>query len=481
MKQEQGESNYKVQADQDYGMFEAIFEHTSAPSKIIDSDLKILRVNAALVELLGYSAAEMVGTEMMDYACKQVKHHWKDLQMAMWEHGQPKFTLDACLRRKDGRIAWVHITTVRFQQDGESYAYTVLDDYTAQKALEDTQQRLSMALDNSRMAVWELNLSSGQLIHTSGFRQLFGIQDLQANWRMDQLLSQFIAEDEHQLREVFAAAVAESVIDFQGRVRTQDGVLRWVYLQGRVSPTREGQPIKIVGTITDITKEKLAERDKDDFISIASHELRTPITAMKASLQLLEQMKPSESPKAAALITQANRSMRKITMLIDDLLNVNNYKEGQLRLKKTRFRIGSVVEDCCVHVTAEGVFDIITTGDMDTEIEADSERIQQVVINLVNNAMKYAHGSREIRIGIERLDGFVKVSVADQGPGIEKEKLPYLFERFYRADITSGQYSGLGLGLYISSEIIKRHQGSIGVDSELGKGSTFWFTLPCRA
>ncbi len=480
MKQEQAEHNYKDRFEECYSRFEAVFEYTSAASKIIDSDLKILKVNAALVELLGYSEQEIIGTEIMEYACKQVQHHWQDLQSAMWEHGKPRFKLDACLVRKDGGLAWVHITTVRFQQDGEYFAYTVLDDYTAQKALEETQARLSMALDNSRMAVWELNLSSGQLIHTTGFRQLFGIQDLEPNWRIDQLLSQFIPEDEQRLREVFAAADAEAVIDFQGRVQTHDGVLRWVYLQGRVSPAREQLPITIVGTIADITKEKLAERDKDDFISIASHELRTPITAMKASLQLLEQMKTMESPRAAALITQANRSMRKITLLIDDLLNVNNYKEGQLRLKKTRFRIGSVVEDCCMHVTADGVFDIVSTGDLNTEVEADSERIQQVVINLVNNAMKYAHGSREIGIDIKRLDGSVKISVTDHGPGIQKEKLPFLFDRFYRADISSGQYSGLGLGLYISSEIIKRHKGHIGVDSEPGKGSTFWFTLPCE-
>ena len=199
---------------------------------------------------------------------------------------------------------------------------------------------------------------------------------------------------------------------------------------------------------------------------------------MKASLQLLETMKDVQTPKAASLITQANRSMRKINQLIDDLLNVNNLKEGQLRLKKSRFRLGGVIEDCCLHVTTEGIFNIVTSGDLDCEVEADSERIQQVIINLVNNAMKYAHDTREIRIDVAHLADAVKVSVTDFGPGISKEKLPFLFDRFYRADISSGQYSGLGLGLYIAAEIIKRHQGQIGVDSAPGEGSTFWFSLP---
>lgn len=189
-------------------------------------------------------------------------------------------------------------------------------------------------------------------------------------------------------------------------------------------------------------------------------------------------MKQDAAAKAAGLISQANKSMHKITRLIDDLLNVNNLKEGQLRLKKSRFRIGSAIDDCCLHVTAEGVFEIIRSGDLDVDVEADSERVQQVVINLVNNAMKYAHGTQEIRINTAKLGNTLKVSITDQGPGIEAEKLPYLFDRFYRADISSGQYSGLGLGLYIAAEIIRRHQGDIGVDSVLGKGSTFWFTLP---
>ena len=481
MKEQQPETNYKDKFEECSGRFEGVFDHTSAASKIINSDLEILKVNRALVELLGFSEAEIVGTKIMDYACKDVVHHWEDLQDAMWKHGQSYFKLDACLVRKDGSLAWIHVTTVLFQQDQEYFAYTVLDDFSYQKNLEETEKRLSMALENSRMAVWELNLADGSIVHTAGFKQLFGIQDPIKAWNREQLLRQFVKEDGDKLREVLANINKESTIDFQGRIRTLDGVVRWVFLQGKPA-AEEGRPLtKILGTITDITKEKLAERDKDDFISIASHELRTPITALKASLQLLDTMKQSANSKAAGLITQANKSMHKITRLIDDLLNVNNLQEGQLRLKKTRFRIGSAIDDCCLHVTVEGIFEIIRGGDLDAEVEADSERIQQVVINLVNNAMKYAHGTREIRIDAKKLDKVLKVSVTDQGPGIEKEKLPFLFDRFYRADISSGQYSGLGLGLYIASEIVRRHKGQIGVDSSPGKGSTFWFTLPLDA
>lgn len=478
MEHNKPEKDYKDRYEECNGRFEDIFEYTSAASKVINSDLKILKVNQALVDLLGYTESEILGTEIMEYACKEVVHHWQDLQHAMWKEGKQHFKLDACLMRKDGSLAWVHVTTVLFQQEGEYFGFTVLDDFTYQKDLEETEQRLSMALENSRMAVWEMDLKEETIIHTAGFKQLFGIQDPLKSWHKEQLLRQFLNEDAEKFAEALQHINSESTFDFQGRIQTADGLVRWVYLQGKTAGERDGQATKILGTITDITKEKLAERDKDDFISIASHELRTPITAMKASLQLLDTMKQAQSPKAAGLIAQANRSMHKITSLIDDLLNVNNLKEGQLRLKKTRFRIGSAIDDCCLHVTTEGVFDINISGDLDSEIEADSERIQQVIINLVNNAMKYAHGSKEIWIDVENHGAAVKVAVTDQGPGIAEEKIPFLFDRFYRADISSGQYSGMGLGLYISAEIIRRHKGQIGVESTLGMGSTFWFTLP---
>ncbi|MCY1692750.1 ATP-binding protein [Exiguobacterium sp. SL14] len=111
-------------------------------------------------------------------------------------------------------------------------------------------------------------------------------------------------------------------------------------------------------------------------------------------------------------------------------------------------------------------------------VYADEHRIEQVVINLVNNAVKYAKDSEEIHISIESLENEIKVSVRDFGNGISESLLPHLFDRYYRVEHMSKSYSGLGLGLYICSEIIKKHSGKIGVDSKLGEGSTFWFTLP---
>ena len=178
------------------------------------------------------------------------------------------------------------------------------------------------------------------------------------------------------------------------------------------------------------------------------------------------------------LIGQANKSLTKVSVLIQNLLNASKVNEGHLHLNNKQFILSEITKDCCLHVITEGIHTIRTDGETEIEVFADEVRIEQIVVNFVNNAIKYAPEWKEILIKIEKVNDMAKVSIIDQGPGISPEKLPHLFERYYRVDSSGSQYSGLGLGLYICSEIIKKHNGQIGVNSELGKGSTFWFTLP---
>jgi PAS domain S-box-containing protein len=149
--------------------YDAVFSLTTVASKIIDSDLTILRVNNALSELIGYTADELEGTQIMDYACESDKHHWQHLQKAMWKDGKANFKLDACIIKKNGSLAWVHVTTIAFEENNNRYAYTILDDFTNWKKLQESEKRLSMALAYSGMAVWELNLSDRVITSSEGF------------------------------------------------------------------------------------------------------------------------------------------------------------------------------------------------------------------------------------------------------------------------------------------------------------------------
>jgi PAS domain S-box-containing protein len=271
--------------------------------------------------------------------------------------------------------------------------------------------------------------------------------------------------------------------DFQTRlrVRNKTNKFKW-YLVKAVRYSEKGNVIKWLGSYTDIDEHVKELSRRDDFLSIASHELKTPLTTLKSGLQLLNRIKDQpNSPVHIKLIDQSMRSMEKIHKLVDDLLNVKRLKEGYLQLNKTSFDVAAMLESSCAHIRLNDKYELMCHGEKPVMIVADEHQIEQVVENFVNNAVKYAAGSRDIKLSWERAGNFVKVSVKDNGAGIEKQKLPFLFDRYYRVDHSSKDYSGLGLGLYICAEIIKRHKGTIGVDSEKGEGSTFWFTLPLKA
>ncbi|HEY0899946.1 MAG TPA: PAS domain-containing sensor histidine kinase, partial [Sphingobacteriaceae bacterium] len=339
-----------------------------------------------------------------------------------------------------------------------------------------------VALQAGRLGAYEKNVPTGELVSSQQFRNNFGY-DKDSPIDLS-LISETILPPYKEIVEQVqteAAAKEDTNYHVEFPVRWPDGSVHWLRVSGRSMKNEDGDMI-MSGVTQDITEEKNLQQQKDDFISIASHELKTPITSLKASLQILNRLKDQPaSPIMPKLIEQANSSLSKVSYLIDDLLNATRMKEGQLKLHRSKFKLSTVAEECCQHVRTTGTYEIRVTGDKELEVYADKHRLDQVIINFVNNAVKYAPDSKTIDIHIESVDRHARVSVTDRGPGIPKDKLAHLFDRFFRVDEHGKTYSGLGLGLYIAAEIIQRHEGEIGVESELGWGSTFWFTLPLGA
>jgi signal transduction histidine kinase len=194
-------------------------------------------------------------------------------------------------------------------------------------------------------------------------------------------------------------------------------------------------------------------------------------------LQRLVKNDPS-SDKIPLFVNKANNNLNKLVHLLDDLLNVTKIQQGQLALNKTVFNLSELVKDCCDNIRLSIEHEFIINDEPELMLYADYRRIDQVMVNLINNAVKYSPQANTIEITVKRLSNYAVVSVRDFGIGINPQKLPHLFDRYYRVDNLGNQFSGLGLGLYISSEIIKRHGGKIGVDSDMGQGSNFWFMIP---
>ncbi len=221
---------------------------------------------------------------------------------------------------------------------------------------------------------------------------------------------------------------------------------------------------------------------KDEFMSIASHELKTPITSVKANLQLLEAMvdKGYDANTLAPFVKKTTLQVDKLTGIIQDLLDVTKIQAGKLELFKTDFNLRELINECIDEsrpVNDKHVIEI--KGDTGLMLHADRNRVEQVVCNLLTNAFKYAPAAPEIEIEYHHLtdSGKVRISVTDKGIGIPEDKVDHVFDRFYRVEDSTKYFAGVGLGLYISSEIVKRHDGQIGVNSVPGQGSTFWFVI----
>jgi PAS domain S-box-containing protein len=352
----------------------------------------------------------------------------------------------------------------------------VSEKVNTRKAIEEVEERIRLAIDAADIGTYEYRYDNNVLLTSERCNEIFGMG---TKMTRESLISNYHPEDIYLSKQAHEEAKKSGKIFYEARLLRPGKQMRWLRFQAKVYFDKEGRPEKTLGTVIDITEYKALQQQKDDFISIASHELKTPITSLKASLQLLNKMK--ENPGGAIfpkLLNQATRSMDNISELIEDLLNVSKMNQGQVELRKEWFTVGDMLEKSSSHVRSSAAHELVISGDTGLMVFADEHRIEQVVVNLINNAIKYAPETPQIFLQVAADVDTVTISVRDTGPGVPPDKIPHLFDRYYRADASGKQVSGLGLGLYISAEIVQRHGGEIGVDSKLGKGSRFWFKLP---
>lgn len=272
-----------------------------------------------------------------------------------------------------------------------------------------------------------------------------------------------------------------SIFAKEHRLQMKEATYRW-HLSRIIPYEDEDEHIsKWIGTATDIDEIKQTALRKDDFLSVASHELRTPITSIKAYSQLLvSTYQHSRDEFLKNALTKLEVQANKMTKLVTDFLKLSKIEAGRLQLNKETFCINDLVNEIVSDIQLVSVNHKIIVEDSEpVNVTADRDRIAQVIANFLNNAVKYSPGAEEIIVNSKAADNYVTINIIDKGVGIKPEEHRKIFERFYRAKSNGNiPFSGFGIGLYISAEIIQRHKGQIGVDSEEGKGSTFYFTLP---
>ncbi len=416
----------------------------------------------------------------------------KPLIDSVLEIGKPTWSEDQLIPiYRNGALEdvyWTFSYSRVIDESGEAGGVLVVCTETTAKVkdfneLQHAKKELEFAIESAELGTWDLNPVTNKFIGNDRLKLWFGLAK-EDEIDLKDALASVIEEDRERVIEAILNTIATGSDGNYSVVYTiknlKDDTKRIVAAKGKAIFDNKGNAIRFSGILEDVTEDYQLQQRKDEFISVASHELKTPITSISASMQILQKLSKTEHlpDKVNLFINKANNNLSKLIHLLDDLLNVTKIQQGQLALNKTRFNLTELIKDCCEHIHVDGGQEFIINTTEPVMIDADYRRVDQVMVNLLNNAIKYSPQSKKVEITIFHDDEKATVSVRDFGIGINPDKLPHLFDRYYRVDALGHQFSGLGLGLYISSEIINRHGGKIGADSTLGNGSNFWFTLP---
>jgi two-component system CheB/CheR fusion protein len=289
-----------------------------------------------------------------------------------------------------------------------------------------------------------------------------------------------IGELEFRLQTILQKKTAEAELEWKGSFF---GLGEKIFIF-RLKRIIGGPSSHILLTLEDITRRRIAEKRKDEFIGIASHELKTPVTSIQAYSQILySELLEANDQKSAQLVNKLVNQVTRLTRMTKDLLDLTSISEGQLRLKGDYFDLNLLVDEIIEEMQRTTEHRIVKNDRQPLpEIWADRERMAQVLTNLIANAIKYSPGADQVQVSTFAGTGRVYLAVRDFGAGIPEEIRDKIFDRFFRADYFAHAHSpGLGLGLYISYEIVRQHGGVITVDSEDNKGSVFTVDLPLKA
>ncbi|MGM9478083.1 ATP-binding protein [Pedobacter sp. GSP4] len=360
----------------------------------------------------------------------------------------------------------------------------ITDQVRARKEHEKNQQMLSMAIDAGGLATFyyetQTNLFSGNAM----LKSWFGLGN-EENLDLDIALSAIEEDDRGRVAAAIARALekgSDGNYGIEYRIRSiNDMPARTIQATGKVFYDVLGIATSLNGTLRDVTEQKKDEQRKDDFISMVSHELKTPLTSLTAYIQLLQRKaKLSGDTQLQSTLDKALKQIRSMAAMINGFLNVSRLDSGKMAIDAAAFNLdelfGELQEELQSTILTHHIHFGPATG---LNLVADRNKIAQVIQNLVGNAAKYSPMGSKIMINAGKDLDQVSVSVSDQGMGISKEDQQFIFDRYYRVkNRQMGSIAGFGIGLYLCREIIEHHRGKISLLSEPQKGTIFTFSLP---
>ncbi|ACU03912.1 PAS domain S-box protein [Pedobacter heparinus] len=363
----------------------------------------------------------------------------------------------------------------------------ILSDVTpwvqTRKQVEWAQEQLSQAIQSAELGTWYIKTETREFIPSQRLKELFGFQKDEVMTFADAI--KLITDD---YRESVVKAI-EDTIENGSRFELEypihsyrDGQLRWLRSTGKLYPAESGTASHFSGTVLDITAHKLEEIRKNDFIAIVSHELKTPLTSLKGYLQLMRGRFDSSAAHSffSTVSEKSLAQVEKMHSLVKGFLDVARLESAKLVLNLQPMRIDQLVLESAEEASLMyDQHEIIVEYCEPVEVMADRDKITQVLGNLLSNAIKYSPRGKIVSMSCKVIGTEVLVEVKDQGMGIKQHEISKVFDRFYRVETKhTTTISGFGIGLYLCAEIIKLHNGRIWVESKIGVGSSFFFSLP---
>lgn len=387
------------------------------------------------------------------------------------------------IRRNDGEYRWfvVNATPVK-DENGQiikmyGTATDIHDSKQAEEVLRDNEQRLQQALSIPTVGVIFFDLEGGIHDANEAFCRMSGYtkEDFTTGKvRWDEVTPTEFMQVTLTSREELHTSGENT--PYQKQYIRPDGSRWWGLFAGKRLNQNE-----CVEFVVDITEQKQNEQRKNDFISMVSHELKTPLTSTIGYLQVSQKKVAVNGDQVTGgMLERASKQLKKMTSLINGFLNVARLEAGQIHIDKKRFDLAVVVKEVEEGMVPEATsHQIVFAPVEETWVNIDNDKIEQVINNFISNAIKYSPPHTTIQITCLKQGTNVRVAVKDDGMGIRPEDQARLFDRFYRVEgQETRSIAGFGIGLYLCKEIIDRHGGIIGVQSKVGKGSTFWFDLP---
>lgn len=383
--------------------------------------------------------------------------------------------------RPDGTFWWGRFTGKRLSENEiVEFVIDITEIKKIEQSLRKSEERLRITVE-SAVDFAIINLDKEGIIDgwNSGAEKIFGHTAKEALGNPGRII--FSEEDianKVPSREMQTAKEKGSAADERWHKR-KDGSA--IFVSGAMWPIYNPELQGFVKVVHDLTEKKIEEQQKDDFISIASHELKTPVTSIKAYTEvLLEMLKESNNTSGAELIKKLDNQVDRLIGLIRALLNTSRIKEGKIAGNLSSFNVTGLLSEIIQNQQqVSHLHQMSLECDDEIMVTANYEAIGQVMTNLISNAIKYSPEGGEIKIRCEKDSDEVMFNISDQGIGISDEGLKKLFSRFSRAENVKGTtFPGLGLGLYISKNIVQGHGGRIWAESKPGEGSVFSFTLP---